>query len=114
MGASKNKKKDPWRLSVLRLRAILPLEHPVRIIRRSTSNAFGYCDLRGNPGREIFVICVEPLADIYGSLLILAHEWAHARAWSLEPHDDTHDGHWGIENAKAYRVVASAFMDSQD
>ena len=92
-----------WRDAVASLRALCPIS--VRVtVRRSAmpSETYGDCT-RTKKG---FAIRVDKAARMHEALLILTHEWAHARCWDLQTRrDDDHEEHWGLAYSRAYRAV---------
>lgn len=86
-------------LAVVRgLRAALPCSMPVKVKRRSITDDLGITSKR----EDHYLIEIDSKMCLGGQLMVLCHEWGHARAWDLEDEDRHHCGHWGIEAAKAY------------
>lgn len=50
-----------------------------------------------------FLIRLDARLDAVAGREVLAHEWAHCRAWSASRID--HGAAWGIEYARCYRVL---------
>lgn len=55
--------------------------------------------------RQIFTIAIASGMSHSETCDVLAHEWAHMRAWTYRGIDDDHGDHFGIEWAKAHRAL---------
>jgi hypothetical protein len=53
--------------------------------------------------RDGYLIRIDYSLDARAAVETLAHEWAHCRAWHRSRTD--HGPQWGVEYARAYRVL---------
>lgn len=104
--------RDFWR-SVRRIKAALPLEHPVCI--RTVADPPGP-DESGNAimrydGEERRFVLIIHRGLLQEMRSALAHDWAHFLHWSKGSVDKVlrqrmeHSAEWGASYAKCYRIV---------
>lgn len=77
----------------------LPVDLPVEVTMAGLSWC-GDCHLVGGEYR----IRLSSRQRVSAIIDTLAHEWAHARTWAL-PSKQEHPDAWGVEYARAYRLV---------
>lgn len=78
----------------------LPVEMPVHVV--IPPHVVGWADTDRSGGG--FLIRMSGRMDTRSLIETLAHEWAHARTWGHPSSLDHHDA-WGIEYARAYRLL---------
>jgi len=83
------------------LRVLVPLAHPVKIIRCALKDCWGTCEKKSNPDR--FIIRIDKAITDDEAIETLAHEWAHARAW-LDNVDD-HSPYFGVAYSECYQAL---------
>ncbi len=107
-----DKRRDPFTTALRELRRTLPARLPVRVRRcRLEHGTFGDCRLIEDEPQH-FRVRVSSLYSSDAQVFALIHEWAHARAWFVE--DPDHDGHFGIELARAWKVIGAGGEDEED
>ena len=67
-------------------------------------------ELEGHRGtcerdKQVFTICISSGMSPSETLDVLAHEWAHMRAWVWRGIDDDHGPHWAIEYGRAHNAL---------
>ena len=109
--SDKARGRDGFQQILRELRRELPAKLPVRVRRcRLERGTFGDCRLVESEPQHFRV----RINSLYGSdaqVFALVHEWAHARAWFVEGPE--HDGHFGMEYARAWRVIGAAGDDEE-
>lgn len=94
------------RQAVESLSEALPLVHPFRVTRPKNMEEWGSCEKLESPDRFIIRIHSRLSDDL--AVSILAHEWAHARAWSEDPLVENHGPEWGVAYSRCYRALFDA------
>ena len=93
------------------LKAECTLSLPVRVYVRDSitrySDADGYADI--SKTGKTYVIMIDSNQDQRSQIDTLLHEWAHLLDWDARGVDkaadhDWHDGVWGKQFARTYRV----------
>jgi hypothetical protein len=77
-----------------------PLDRPAEV--EVPPHVVGWADTDRRDGD--FLIRLSGRMDTRSLIETLAHEWAHARTWDVQSPLDHHDA-WGIEFARAYRLL---------
>ena len=101
--------KKRWWTTVRLLRLLLPPNDErkvrVRLDKSVPDDCLGDCIQRS----DHYLIRIHP--DLFRrnrgvAYLVLAHEWAHARAWNDEI---DHGDKWGMEMARCWRLIIGEF-----
>lgn len=88
------------------LSEVLPLTAPVKITRPKNMDEWGSCEKLESPDR--FIIRIHQRLSDDWAVSILAHEWAHARAWTDDPTIPNHGPEWGIAYSRCYSALFDA------
>tara|TARA_R100000808_G_scaffold134_1_gene992 strand:- start:23271 stop:23576 length:306 start_codon:yes stop_codon:yes gene_type:complete len=85
------------------LEDLVPLPHTVRVTRPKKMEEYGTCEYLEEPDR--FLIRIHARLADSEALGILAHEWAHALAWTDDPLVDAHGPEWGVAYSRCYQAL---------
>lgn len=102
------RQESKYREYLAALRSEMPARYRVRVKRErerlpgKRAFLYGSCVLEG----RTFVIRIHPTLRLFDLCETLAHEWAHARSWwAADEEGSVHTSAWGVENARAIRIL---------